>query len=101
MSLPRSLSRSPLLLLCNSIKSALSFYGKKPRGETLSLQTAAVARVFRVPRLYRVVLNEIYYDIWRVLKGFNKRCECVFELVLGSKIGEILELQHVVCGART
>lgn len=68
---------------------------------SLSLQTAAVARVFRVPRLYRVVLNEIYYDIWRVLKGFNKRCACVFELVLGLKIGEILELQHVVCGART
>lgn len=44
--------------------------------------------MFRVPRLYRVVLNEIYYDIWRVLKGFNKRCECVFELVLGLKIGE-------------
>lgn len=84
----------------------MSFYAKeteKPLRATLqtaAASAAAVARVFRGPRLYRVVLNEIYYDIWRVLKGFNKRCECVFDLGLGLEIGEILKLQHVVCGAR-
>jgi len=30
--------------------------------------------VFLTSRNFLVVLNEIYYDIWRVLKGLNKRC---------------------------